>query len=115
MTYVGSMVTLGAPLKANGPYCGSVSIAQNYNGGIDVCNIYRPPTRNWSYDELFDDAGKLPPLTPRAVFITQEIFERDFTYTSSNPTPLNLTALFSFGPSSQKKLASQPFQTAFTF
>jgi hypothetical protein len=38
--------------------------------------------RNWDYDQDFNDAGKLPPLSPRAVNLVQELFERDFSQVS---------------------------------
>ncbi len=69
-TYQGSMVSLGAPRKVNGAWCGSGSLAD--------CNIYNPPNRLWRYDPLFNNAANLPPITPRAVFLKQELFSRDF-------------------------------------
>jgi hypothetical protein len=69
-TYQGSMVSLGAPRKVNGRWCGSGSLAD--------CNIYNPPNRLWRYDPLFNNAANLPPLTPRAVFLKQELFSRNF-------------------------------------
>jgi hypothetical protein len=69
-TYQGSMVSLGAPRKVNGRWCGSGSTAD--------CNIYNPPNRLWRYDPLFNNAANLPPLTPRAVFLKQELFSRNF-------------------------------------
>ncbi|NCJ05283.1 hypothetical protein GS597_01875 [Synechococcales cyanobacterium C] len=68
-TYVGSMVTLGAARRVNGPFCGSGSTEPN-------CNIYNPPIRNWSFDTDFKNAAKLPPLTPRVVYLKQERFSR---------------------------------------
>jgi hypothetical protein len=69
-TYQGSMVSLGAPRKVNGRWCGSGSTAD--------CNIYNPPERLWRYDPLFNNAANLPPLSPRAVFLKQELFSRNF-------------------------------------
>jgi hypothetical protein len=69
-TYQGSMVSLGSPRKVNGRWCGSGSTAD--------CNIYNPPNRLWRYDPLFNNAANLPPLTPRAVFLKQELFSRNF-------------------------------------
>ena len=39
---------------------------------------YTAPTRNWSYDTMFNDAAKLPPLAPRFVYLRQELFVRDY-------------------------------------
>jgi Tfp pilus assembly protein PilX len=77
-TYQGSMVSLGAPRKVNGRWCGSGSLAD--------CNIYNPPNRLWRYDPLFNNAANLPPLTPRAVFLKQELFSRNFEQ-AARPMP----------------------------
>lgn len=69
--YRGSFVSLNQPRRVNSPFCGSLSTAA-------TCNIYSPPTRNWDFDTDFNDAGKLPPLTPRAVYLRQEVFSRNF-------------------------------------
>ncbi|MGB8698976.1 MAG: hypothetical protein WCD18_06130, partial [Thermosynechococcaceae cyanobacterium] len=68
--YQGSMVSLGAPRKVNGAFCGS--------GSTGDCNIYNPPLRNWRYDPLFNNAANLPPMSPRAVYLKQELFSRNF-------------------------------------
>jgi Tfp pilus assembly protein PilX len=69
--YLGSLVSLSAPKKVNGIFCGS----EADNPG---CNIYNPPTRNWSYDLKFNNAANLPPLTPRVISLKQELFSRNF-------------------------------------
>jgi hypothetical protein len=72
LTYRGSFVSLGAPLRNNGPWCGT--------GGSSAsgCNIYNPPVRNWNYDPDFQDVAKLPPLTPRFVSVQQILFTENF-------------------------------------
>ncbi len=70
-TYRGSFVSLNKPRRVNAPFCGSVSINEK-------CNIYDPPNRNWDYDTDFNNAANLPPLTPRFVYLRQEVFSRDF-------------------------------------
>jgi hypothetical protein len=77
-TYQGSMVSLGEPRKVSGAWCGSGSLAN--------CNIYNPPNRLWRYDPLFNNAANLPPLSPRAVFLKQELFSRNFEQVS-RPMP----------------------------
>jgi Tfp pilus assembly protein PilX len=88
-TYQGSMVSLGEAHRSNGAFCGSGSTAD--------CNIYNPPIRNWRYDPLFNNAANLPPLTPRAVYLRQERFTRDFEQVSyGQPAWVKATpALFS--------------------
>lgn len=76
--YRGSFVSLNEPRRVNSDFCGS------YNPGN--CNIYTPPVRNWDYDTRFNDAANLPPLTPRAVYLRQELFRRDFERTSNQKT-----------------------------
>ncbi len=78
--YRGSFVSLEEPRRVNSDFCGSYNLAN--------CNIYTPPVRNWDYDTRFDDAANLPPLTPRAVYLRQELFRRDFDRTSSKTTNL---------------------------
>lgn len=53
LTYNGSMVKMFPSLYATNAW-----------GKSDV---YAPPKRNWAYDVNFDDATKLPPLTPSLV------------------------------------------------
>ncbi|MBW4551835.1 MAG: hypothetical protein KME35_12100 [Aphanocapsa sp. GSE-SYN-MK-11-07L] len=61
--YYGSFVSLGIPRQANGQWDN-----QEYN----------PPRRVWGYDERFNDAANLPPLTPRFVALQQDVFTRQF-------------------------------------
>jgi hypothetical protein len=63
LTYRGSFVSLGTPLHVNGRWS-----AQSYN----------PPNRDWNYDTSFNNAANLPPITPRFVYLRQELFVRDF-------------------------------------
>lgn len=105
--YRGSFVSLGEPKRVNSRFCGS--------GNTGNCNIYTAPIRNWDYDPRFNNAANLPPMSPRAVYLTQELFKREFTYTSSTPWQ-NLVALL---PSSHSPIAtiqaSHKFSPSFTF
>ncbi|WP_299486847.1 hypothetical protein [Acaryochloris sp. IP29b_bin.137] len=78
--YRGSFVSLFEPRRINSEFCGS------YNEGS--CNIYSPPVRNWDYESRFNDADDLPPLSPTAVYLVQELFQRNFDRTSSKTTKL---------------------------
>ncbi|MGB7416693.1 MAG: hypothetical protein WA902_20990, partial [Thermosynechococcaceae cyanobacterium] len=75
LTYLGSMITLGRARRVNGAFCNSRNET--------TCNIYAPPTRNWSFDEDFTEASKLPPMSPRATYLQQEIFQRSFNRASA--------------------------------
>ncbi len=73
--YQGSLVSLGAPTKVKGLFCGSGSM----NGD---CNIYNPPDRDWRFDPYFKDAENMPPIAPQVVYLKQEIFSRNFDQAS---------------------------------
>ncbi len=63
-TYVGSIVSLGAPLHSAsswGPF-----------------TYYSAPNRVWSFDERFNDAEQLPPMTPAFIYLRQELFVRNY-------------------------------------
>lgn len=64
-TYAGSFVSLGRPRHNNGAWV--------YGG-----TQYTAPIRTWSYDTMFNDAANLPPLSPRFVYLRQELFVRQF-------------------------------------
>ncbi len=65
LTYYGSFVSLSKPLHAAG----------NWVYGNPQ---YEAPNRDWHYDTDFNDAANLPPLTPRFVYLRQQLFHRDF-------------------------------------
>ncbi|MCC6931631.1 MAG: hypothetical protein IT292_00030 [Deltaproteobacteria bacterium] len=65
LTYYGSFVSLGRPQHANGRWLYG---EPHYNA----------PIRDWHYDTMFNDAAKLPPITPRFVYLRQELFVRDY-------------------------------------
>lgn len=83
LTYRGSMVSLGKARRVNGPFCGV---------GPE-CNIYSAPRRNWDYDTDFNDAAKLPPLSPRFVFLRQERFSRNYEQEAMQPLPFGFASL----------------------
>ena len=63
--YLGSFVSLNTP--------------QHVDGALVVGSPqFGPPTRNWNFDADFEDATLLPPLTPKFVYLKQELFVRDF-------------------------------------
>ena len=67
LTYRGSFVSLGE------------SRFTNPDGSWDAQNAaYNPPVRNWDFDEDFNNAENLPPLSPRFVLLRQELFVRNF-------------------------------------
>jgi len=65
LSYRGSFVSLNAPQRVDG--------AWSYGNPV-----YTAPVRDWSYDTDFNNAENLPPLSPRFVYLRQELFVRDF-------------------------------------
>lgn len=63
LTYRGSFVSLGRARRVDGQW-GSQS--------------YAPPGRAWNFDQDFSRADGLPPMTPQAVYLKQELFQRSF-------------------------------------
>ncbi len=73
LNYQGSFVSLG--------------VAEHVDGSWgDQQPHYAPPRRNWRYDTRFNDAANLPPLSPRFVYLVQELFIREF---EQRPAPIN--------------------------
>jgi hypothetical protein len=79
LTYNGSLVSLGAPVEFSGRYLSA------RNGGTNTDNpsgggyyYYMIPTRNFSYDTSFNNMAGLPPMTPRAIYLKQKVFKRDY-------------------------------------
>ncbi|MBX7145198.1 MAG: hypothetical protein K1X79_12155, partial [Oligoflexia bacterium] len=64
-TYRGSFVSLNKPRHQNGAW-------------IYGSPQYTAPNRVWSYESAFNNAANLPPITPRFVYLRQELFVRDF-------------------------------------
>ena len=63
--YQGSFVSLNEPQHADGEW--------EYGSPV-----YEAPDRDWKYDTRFNNAGYLPPLAPRFVYLKQERFIRLF-------------------------------------
>lgn len=64
-SYRGSFVSLNTPRRATGAW-------------IYGSPQYQAPNRDWDYDTRFNDAANLPPLSPRFVYLRQELFVREF-------------------------------------
>jgi hypothetical protein len=63
--YSGSFVSLGIPLEYSGGYL---------PGGT----YYNIPSRNFNFDTNFTMFSKLPPMTPSARYLQQQVFKRTF-------------------------------------
>ncbi len=64
--YTGSLVSVGIP--------------QEVSGKLMCCGFahYVPPIRNWAYDPSFNQFNQLPPLTPRVIYLQQQVFGRKY-------------------------------------
>jgi hypothetical protein len=56
--YNGSMVEMFTSQIANYPWPGTGT-------------VYNPPTRNWAFDTNFNNPARLPPLTPRVIYLNR--------------------------------------------
>ncbi|MGI6681457.1 MAG: hypothetical protein ACOX3T_08285 [Bdellovibrionota bacterium] len=65
LTYNGSFVSLSTPKHVRGKW-------------VYGNPYYTAPSRNWNYDTDFNDGNNLPPLSPRFVYLRQELFVREF-------------------------------------
>jgi Tfp pilus assembly protein PilX len=63
--YSGSFVSLGTPLEYSGIY---------FPGGT----YYNIPSRNFNFDPKFNAFTSLPPLPPRAIYLKQDVFKRNY-------------------------------------
>lgn len=71
MNYRGSFVSLGPAQHKNANWvCGS--------GPTCFDGVYEPPTRAYEYDSDFNTVEKLPPLTPKFVYVQQLLYTRIF-------------------------------------
>jgi hypothetical protein len=62
----------------------SVGIPTEFSGKWNNNNYYDPPTRNWGFDQDFASAQGLPPMTPRASYLKQKVFRRDYNVQGIN-------------------------------
>ncbi len=67
--YRGSILSLGTPTEFSGAWNGS---------------YYVPPRRFWGFDRDFNSSGGLPPMTPRASYLKQKVFRRDYNVQGQN-------------------------------
>ena len=67
LTFRGSFVSLNNPRHVDGAW-------------VNGAPQYSARNREWSYVSDFNDASKLPPLSPRFVYLRQELFVRRFEF-----------------------------------
>jgi Tfp pilus assembly protein PilX len=74
--YRGSFVSLGAALEFSGEYKGGCGVTATPTS-TTTC-YYNIPQRDFGFDEDFNQFSKLPPLSPRAVYLQQDVFKRSY-------------------------------------
>jgi hypothetical protein len=74
--YSGSFVSLSTPLESSGTYAGGNPASIITASG--VATFYHIPVRNFNFDENFSNFQQLPPLSPRAVYLQQDVFKRAY-------------------------------------
>jgi hypothetical protein len=75
--YRGSFVSLGRPREFSGWYrwgANTGDTAPTNSVGV----FYNIPIRDFGFDINFNSRAGLPPLTPRAVYLKQKVFKRDY-------------------------------------
>ncbi len=70
--YRGSFVSFSTPRKLDGIYRASSST------NATTTSYYSIPSRDFGYDISFNTVTGLPPLTPKAVYLKQRVFRRDY-------------------------------------
>jgi hypothetical protein len=67
--YKGSLVSLGEPQEFSGQWL---------VGSTGNSAYYFPPNRIWSFDQGFEQFSGLPPLSPRVIYLQQQVFGRKY-------------------------------------
>jgi hypothetical protein len=75
--YSGSFVSLGSPQEYSGVYKSGNGTNEVFLAGSNN-SYYNVPIRNFNYDTDFDAFDKLPPLTPKVIYLQQETFKRSY-------------------------------------
>jgi hypothetical protein len=73
--YSGSFVSLSAPLESSGVYAAGATSPTTTSTGPTYYGI---PNRNFNFDDKFSNFQQLPPLSPRAVYLQQDVFKRAY-------------------------------------
>jgi Tfp pilus assembly protein PilX len=77
LNYMGSLISLGAPLEYSGLYRpGGDEASAPGVSPVVLASYYNIPFRNFNYDPNFSNVDKMPPLTPKANYVQQKNFSR---------------------------------------
>ncbi len=75
LNYRGSFVSLGEPLEHSGRF-----ILGRKKSNLDYLSnqaYFHPPIRNWAFDLDYNTYKLLPPLSPRVIYLQQDVFKRN--------------------------------------
>ncbi len=67
--YYGSFVSVGRPLESSGQWIA---------GGSSPGSYANVPQRNFNFDTKFNSFSLLPPLSPSAIYLQQDVFKRNY-------------------------------------
>jgi hypothetical protein len=67
--YRGSLVSLNEPQEFSGQY---------RTGSSSNSSYFFPPQRIWSFEKGFEQFSGLPPLSPRVIYLQQQVFGRSY-------------------------------------
>jgi hypothetical protein len=73
--YTGSFVSLGTPQEYSGAYRSGSGTNDSF---VADGSYYNVPIRNFNYETDFNAFDKLPPLTPKVIYLQQETFKRSY-------------------------------------
>jgi hypothetical protein len=78
LNYMGSMISLGAPLEYSGRFRPGGEASAGSGLTFVPASYYNIPFRSFRYDPNFSSVDKMPPLTPKASYIQQKNFSRKY-------------------------------------
>jgi hypothetical protein len=78
LNYMGSMISLGAPLEYSGKYRPGGEASPSSGSTFVGASYYNIPFRSFKYDTNFSSVERMPPLTPKASYIQQKNFSRKY-------------------------------------
>ncbi|WP_310418266.1 hypothetical protein, partial [Chamaesiphon sp. OTE_8_metabat_110] len=78
LNYMGSMISLGAPLEYSGRFKPGGEASSGSGSTFVPASYYNIPFRSFRYDPNFNSVDKMPPLTPKASYIQQKNFSRKY-------------------------------------
>ncbi len=76
--YSGSFVSLGTPIEYSGLWINQPGLTGDGVASPAQAAYYNIPSRNYNFDPRFTSFDSLPPMTPSAKYLQQEVFKRTY-------------------------------------